>query len=72
MKLKKYRVVQDCWLGYEAQVWRVWWPFWVQMWEGGITNTHSSVEEAKEFIERRRAGIRTKPNRHCSVVWTEV
>jgi hypothetical protein len=50
MKLKKYRVVRDLYLGYECQIWRLWWPFWCQM---GFTNTHRSLEEAKEYIRKR-------------------
>ena len=50
MKLKKYRVVRDTYLGYECQIWRLWWPFWCQM---GFTNTHISIEKAKEYIEKR-------------------
>ena len=47
MRLKKYRIVRDRYLGYECQVWRLWFPFWVQM---DFTNTHSTIENAKEFI----------------------
>ena len=48
MKFKKYRIVRDVYAGYECQVWRIWFPFWVQV--GGI-NTFHSLERAKEFLE---------------------
>ncbi len=47
MKIKKFRIVSDSYSGYECQIWRIWWPFWVQM---GFTNTHRTLEEAKKFI----------------------
>lgn len=47
MKIKKFRIVSDSYAGYECQIWRIWWPFWVQM---GFTNTHTTLEKAKEFI----------------------
>jgi len=50
MKLKKYRIVRDTFSGYEAQVWRVWFPFWVQL---GGTNTHATDEKAEEYIKSR-------------------
>lgn len=51
MKLKRYRIVRDGFLGYEVQVWRLWLPFWIQcFW----TNTSSSIEDAKGVIERHR------------------
>lgn len=50
MKLRMYRIVTDNYLGYEAQVWRAWFPFWVQI---GHTNTFKTVEEAENFIKNR-------------------
>ena len=50
-KYKKYRIVRDNFAGYEAQVWTIWWPFWCQL---GFTNTHRTVEAAKEYIFKRR------------------
>jgi hypothetical protein len=48
----KYRIVRDAYLGYEAQVKFWWFPFvW---WQMNHTNTHGSVEQAREFIEKRR------------------
>ncbi len=46
----RYRIVTDNYCGYEAQLWRWWWPFWVQL---GGTNTHISVERAEAYISRR-------------------
>lgn len=53
MKFKKYRVVIDAYAGYEVQTWRVWFPFWIQ----GNTNTHRSLEQAKEYIEKLKRPI---------------
>jgi len=50
---KYYRIVRDDWCGYEVQRWRWWWPFWIQCWSTrGPTNTHSSIQQAKDFIDR--------------------
>lgn len=49
----KYRIVRDNYAGYEVQK-KVWyWPFWFQVNRRGSTgaNTHSTIEQAKEFIE---------------------
>ena len=51
MKLKKYRVVSDAYLGFEAQCWRWWFPFWMEMWYNGTTNTFSTKEEAINYIK---------------------
>lgn len=51
MKLKKYRIVRDGYCGYECQVWRLWFPFWVQM---NFTNTHSTLEGAINYIENNK------------------
>ena len=50
IKLKKYRIVKDTYAGYECQIWRLWWPFWCQM---NFTNTHRTIEQAKDFIYNR-------------------
>jgi hypothetical protein len=52
MKLFKtrYRIVTDRYSGYEVQSRRWWFPFWIQC-DG--TNTHLTIDRAKEFIERR-------------------
>lgn len=42
---RQYRIVQDSYLGYEAQVRFVLWPFWRMV---GGWNTHRSVESAEE------------------------
>lgn len=55
MKLKKYRVVSDSYAGFECQVWRWWFPFWVQMTKGnGLCNTHGSLEDAIKYIEQEK------------------
>jgi hypothetical protein len=49
MKLIKYRIVRDDYCGYECQVWRLWFPFWLQM--NGV-NTHISLESAIDYIKK--------------------
>lgn len=44
-----YRIVEDEFAGYEVQIWRWWWPFWV---EANWVNTHSSVERAERWAAR--------------------
>ena len=48
IKVVRYRIVRDNYLGYECQIWRLWFPFWCQM---GLTNTHHTIERAIAFIE---------------------
>jgi hypothetical protein len=51
MKLKRYRIVRDSYSGYGCQVWRLWFPFWVQM---KYTNTSRTIEDAQTFIKERK------------------
>lgn len=44
--MAKYRIVTDGYAGYEVQIWRWWFPFWVQL---GFTNTHSTIERAERY-----------------------
>ena len=48
IKVVRYRIVRDNYLGYECQIWRLWFPFWCQM---NFTNTHNTIERAIAFIE---------------------
>lgn len=48
MKLVKYRIIKDSYSGFEVQIWKLWFPFWIQC---NWVNTHSSIERAKNFIE---------------------
>ena len=48
---KRYRIVKDNYCGYEVQVWRIWFPIWI---ESNYINTHSSLEKAKKHIENLR------------------
>lgn len=67
MRTKKYRVVTDDYLGFEAQVWRIWFPFWVKMSEDDLRiNTHLSLESAVAFIKRKKAKVKL-----TRVVWTD-
>ena len=54
---RRYRIVKDNYLGYEVQS-RMWFlPFWFECNSGrDIANTHSSIEEAKKFIQNRVNG----------------
>jgi hypothetical protein len=45
---RRYRVVRDGYAGYEAQVWRIWLPIWLQI---GFTNTSPSIERAVKICE---------------------
>ena len=45
----KYRIVTDKYAGYEAQVWRWYWPFWCEIW----VNTHKTIERARKYIDRK-------------------
>lgn len=45
----QYRIVRDVYCGYEVQVRRWWWPFWMQ---AGFTNTHVSVDKAERWAKQ--------------------
>jgi hypothetical protein len=45
----KFRVVTDKYCGFECQVKRWWFPFWIQM---GGSNTHATLDRAKNYIEK--------------------
>lgn len=44
----RLRIVRDQFCGYEVQVWRWWWPFWIQ---ADFCNTHLSIEAAERWAE---------------------
>ena len=46
---RKYRIVTDRYCGYEVQVWRWWFPVWIQ---AGGSNTHATVERAEAYARR--------------------
>ena len=46
---KKYRIIEDKYLGFEVQVWRIWFPIWTEFSLG--TNTHPTFDAAYEFAE---------------------
>jgi hypothetical protein len=46
--MAQYRIVRDTYNGYEVQVRRWWFPFWVQL---GFSNTHTSIERAEAWAE---------------------
>ncbi len=47
IKIIRYRIVKDRYNGFECQIWRIWFPFWLEM---GWVNTHSTLEEAIDYI----------------------
>lgn len=51
IKVVRYRIVKDNYLGYECQIWRLWFPFWCEM---NFCNTHDTLERAIESIEKHR------------------
>jgi len=52
MKKKCYRIILDEHAGYEVQIWRIWFPFWVQKHHVGHINTFSTIVHAKAWIEK--------------------
>ena len=47
----KHRIISDDYSGYEVQVKRFIFPFWVQCWDYGPSNTFSSCEDAKNWVK---------------------
>jgi hypothetical protein len=41
-----WRIVTDKYCGYEVQVRRWWWPFWICH---GFANTHTNIEAAERY-----------------------
>lgn len=58
---RRYRIVKDAYLGYEVQS-RIWcFPFWLECRSSiGISNTHHTIEKAKEFIDNLVNGLDTR------------
>ena len=52
--MAEYRIVRDMWAGYEVQIRRWWWPFWVQ---ADFANTHPTIDRAEEFAARHAQGV---------------
>ena len=46
----KYRVIKDEYCGFEVQILRWYFPFWIQMRNFGRINTFPSIESAIEWI----------------------
>jgi hypothetical protein len=46
---RKYRIMPDIFGGYQVEVWKIWFPFWVQV---GFVNTHCTREAAVKFATR--------------------
>lgn len=53
----KYRIVKDCYRGFEVQFKRWWFPMWFQCHHIGSVNSFNSLESAKKFIELHRKGL---------------
>jgi hypothetical protein len=65
--MKNYRVIKDNFLGYEAQVRYVWFPFvWFQMNDFFWINTWPSSDHAIHFIEQKKAGEHNSSLHHNS------
>lgn len=47
-----YRIARDRFAGFEVQVWRWWWPFWIQP----RLNTHYSIEKAEQWARHHAEG----------------
>jgi len=63
-----YRIITDNYNGYEVQIRRWFFPFWVQIGEQGFTNTNPSIESAKQLIQRHKKGFVVAPP---TEVWSE-
>jgi hypothetical protein len=48
-----YRIVTDTYSGYEVQIWRWWWPFWVM----AGANTHPSLDRAEAWARKYSRGV---------------
>ena len=46
----KFRIITDEYNGYEVQIKRWWFPFWVQCWKNGSVNSFTSIDKAKDWI----------------------
>ncbi len=44
--MSKWRIVRDSYAGYSVDVWRWWFPIWI---EKGGANTFSTIEAARDY-----------------------
>ncbi len=58
----KFRIVTDRYNGYEVQIKRWWFPFWVECWKNGCVNSFSDINKAKTWIQNGRPMNRFKRN----------
>ena len=63
MRLYKYRIVTDAFCGYECQEKLFFLPFWLQC---DFSNTWTTLEDAKNFIERIKKRRESK-----KVIWSD-
>ena len=50
----KFRIITDNFNGFEVQIKRWWFPFWVQCNYYDLVNSFSSIKEAKDWIKKGR------------------
>jgi hypothetical protein len=46
---RRYRIVTDCYCGFEVQYLDWYFPFWLGC---GVANTHYTIEQAKEYMNK--------------------
>ncbi len=46
LKIIRYRIVSDNYSGFEAQKWRIYFPFWFEI----STNTFSTIDDSINYI----------------------
>ena len=67
----RYRIRTDAYSGFEVQIKRWWFPIWIQIsgknyW---FCNTSTTIEEARELIQKHKADIPTrKPKPKIEVI----
>ena len=68
----KYRIITDEYCGFKAQIKYWYWPFWIELKEKGeLSNTHSSIKDAIEFILECKEKKIKPPKFVSKVVWQD-
>lgn len=48
-----YKIIRNPTYGYTVQMWRIWFPFWI---DAGLWNVSQTYEEAERYAARHATG----------------
>ncbi len=64
-----YRIIEDNFNGYEVQVKKWWFPFWIQKSKFGMINTFNDLDKAKEWVNKGCPKDKNKTSKKREIYW---